>query len=68
VVFFASALRSLAAEGGERWARRLFVTSLFYLPLLMAALVLSHRKMFGGILSTGKGFCSIHQRVGLYQC
>jgi protoheme IX farnesyltransferase len=40
LVFFASALRSLAAEGGERWARRLFVTSLFYLPLLMAALVI----------------------------
>lgn len=39
VVFFVSALRSMSTDGSDRWARRLFVTSLFYLPLLMAALV-----------------------------
>lgn len=39
-VFFVSALRSIARDGSDRWARRLFVTSLFYLPLLMAALVI----------------------------
>jgi len=39
-VFFVSALRSIARDGSDRWARRLFITSLFYLPLLMAALVI----------------------------
>lgn len=39
-IFFFSALRSLSRDGSERWARRLFVTSLFYLPILMAVLVI----------------------------
>ncbi len=39
-VFFLSALRSLSRDGSDRWARRLFVTSLFYLPILMAVLVI----------------------------
>lgn len=39
-VFFVSALRSVSRDGSDRWARRLFITSLFYLPLLMAALVI----------------------------
>lgn len=39
-VFFVAALRSMTRDGSDRWARRLFITSLFYLPLLMGVLVL----------------------------
>ncbi len=37
--YFAYALSGLTA-GGPRWARNLFLISIVYLPLLMAALVL----------------------------
>lgn len=39
-IFFVAALRSMTRDGSDRWARRLFITSLFYLPLLMGVLVL----------------------------
>lgn len=38
-VFLGATLLGLRRAAGNRWARRVFVVSLFYLPLLLAALV-----------------------------
>jgi len=38
--FFAWSLAGLRAEAGNRWARKLFLASLVYLPLLFAALAI----------------------------